>query len=107
MTLKMKRLNLLNSAGRIFLSGLILLFLPVFLSLSCIGLQQSGISKCEENCEYSKRDCVQNCGGYNTFGFSIDFSKSGFSSPYACTDRCEAAAERCLKQCEDQIKADE
>ncbi|PKL18771.1 MAG: hypothetical protein CVV49_04305 [Spirochaetae bacterium HGW-Spirochaetae-5] len=97
----------MNSAGRIALFGSVLLFLPLFISLSCKGMQQSEISKCEENCEYSKRDCVENCGGYNTFGFSIDFSKSGFSSPYACTGRCEAASERCLKLCEDQTKADE
>jgi hypothetical protein len=99
----MKRFNPLKSAHRITLLAVILFFTFI----SCKGMQQSEFSKCEEECEYSRRDCVQNCGGYNTFGFSIDFGKSGFSSPYACTDRCEASAERCLKLCKEQINVDE
>ncbi|HNX22971.1 MAG TPA: hypothetical protein PKG60_02915 [Spirochaetota bacterium] len=53
-------------------------------------------------CEYSRRDCIQGCGGFNNFGFSFDFGESGFQAPYACTDKCEKNSEACLERCGDK-----
>jgi len=70
--------------------------------ISCNIGTVSEYTKCEEACEYARRDCIEACGGYNTFGFSYDFGRSDMSSPYACSDKCEARAKRCFELCKDR-----
>jgi hypothetical protein len=79
-----------------------LLFIALICFVSCAN-SNSGHTKCEEMCEYSRRDCIEGCGGYNSFGFSIDFSESLILSPYACSDKCEKISERCLTHCKERM----
>jgi hypothetical protein len=70
--------------------------------ISCNSFNTTEYTKCEESCEYSRRDCIEACGGYNTFGFSYDFGRSEIESPYACSDKCEVRAKRCFELCKDK-----
>jgi len=94
MTMKMKLFYLLRNFLRaLFLS---LFFIPLFVSCKST---ESEYTKCEEMCEYSKRDCIEGCENYNSFGVSVDFGRSGFGTPYACTERCDKVNVRCLAKC--------
>lgn len=97
MIMKKKLSSRLKSVYSVFF--LTLLLFPLFVSCRSSDTEYT---KCEEMCEYSKRDCIEGCENYNSFGISIDFGKSGFSSPYACTDKCEKKSERCLEKCKDK-----
>lgn len=94
----MKRRPLNRSLRRSFY----ILVFAVLVSFPCCGTAGKKYSKCEEGCEYSRRDCIERCGSYNNFGFSFDFSGRGLSEPYACTDKCEKLSESCLNNCKAQ-----
>gem|GEM_PF-699019 len=72
--------------------------------ISCNSFNSTEYTKCEEVCEYARRDCIEACGGYNTFGFSYDFGRSEIESPYACSDKCEVKAKKCFELCKDRSK---
>jgi hypothetical protein len=93
--MKNKLLNRLYAACSI-------LFFCIAVYISCISGNISEYTKCEEACEYARRDCIEACGGYNTFGFSYDFGSSEMKSPYACSDKCEARAKKCFDLCKDK-----
>jgi hypothetical protein len=97
-----KLLNLLPYAHRVLILYVVLF--PLIISCKNVNTEYT---RCEEMCEYSRRDCIQVCGGYNNFGFSIDFGESGFETPYACTDKCEKNSERCLERCGERSKPHE
>ena len=70
--------------------------------ISCSSGNIAEYTKCEEACEYARRDCIEACGGYNTFGFSYDFGRSEIESPYACSDKCEVRAKKCFELCNEK-----
>lgn len=59
----------------------------------------AGYTKCEEMCEYEKRDCIENCENYRSFGFSIDLSGPDSQTIYACTEKCIKNSDSCLQRC--------
>ncbi len=62
----------------------------------------SGYTECEERCEYAKRDCIERCENYSSFGFSMDMGGGGSETPYACTDKCNKNNRSCLDTCGDK-----
>ncbi|MCL1864250.1 MAG: hypothetical protein FWF73_00365 [Spirochaetes bacterium] len=88
--------------NHLYITWSMLFFCIIIISISCSGVNIADYTKCEEVCEYARRDCIESCGGYNTFGFSYDFGSSEIKSPYVCSDKCEVKAKRCLDLCKDR-----
>jgi hypothetical protein len=72
--------------------------IPFFLIISCSGSDIS-YTPCEERCEYRRRDCVEDCGGYDRAGFSVKIGENESFSPFSCTKRCDEKAEACRNRC--------
>lgn len=77
---------------------LIVPIITAVLLVSCSGGDVT-YTRCEEKCEYSRRDCVQDCGGYDRAGFSFNYGENVPFKPFSCTERCEEKAEHCKKRC--------
>ena len=88
--------------NRLYFPCSMLFFCITVILISCNSFNATGYTKCEETCEYARRDCIEACGGYNTFGFSYDFGRSEMASPYACSDKCEVRAKKCFDLCKDK-----